>query len=169
MPAADCERLLDGFLAQPVNAVSSLAFVLAGMSVFVRRRGASGRALVGAFSVTLIAVGIGSWAFHGPGGTTADWVHDASITALLVLIVSVELGYVAGWTDRQVVAGWTGTTTALWLVEWVWPSVGDTLNAPLALFAVLGVLAPQLGAGRSGEAQRPGTGVFVGLALLGVG
>lgn len=72
---SDCEALHDGLLGQPVNAVSSLAYVVAG--VYVLRRG--GPATVAA---ALAAVGVGSVLYHGPMPAGAGPVHDGSIVAL---------------------------------------------------------------------------------------
>ena len=171
MPAADCERLIDGFLAQPVNAMSSLAFVVVGVlvPVVVRRRLGVPTAITRAFSFALVIVGIGSVAFHGPGGPVADWVHDGSITVLLVLIVATEIGYRAGWSARQLLLGWAVASTALIVVEWIWPIVGDPLNAPLALFAVLGAVGPQLRRRVSRPPDGRGKAVLTGIAMLGTG
>lgn len=168
MPAADCEFLADGFLAQPINAVSSLAFVVGGFLLFfaATQRGFRGP-LATAFGATMVAVGVGSVAFHGPGGVVADWVHDGSITALLVLIVAAEIGSSIGWNQRRVVWGWVVVSAVLWSVEWIWSGAGDTLNAPLAAFAVVGVLATQRATAAEPD-ERTG-GILVGLSILGLG
>ena len=57
---ADCEALRDGLLAQPVNSLSSLAYVAAAI-VLVRRQP---RHRVPALA--LAAVGVGSFLYHGP-------------------------------------------------------------------------------------------------------
>lgn len=106
-PAADCERLLDGFVRQPANAVSSLAFVGAGLAVLlVARRGKR----VGAASYSLAAgltlTGLGSASFHGPGGPLAEWAHDASLLWLLFLLLMVEM-------SRRAPAGGIRPTTAV--------------------------------------------------------
>lgn len=147
---ADCERLVEGFLKQPVNAVSSLAFVLVGVLVplVVRHRGGRHPMPGDLYGLVLVLVGAGSVAFHGPGGVIADWLHDASITALLLLILAFELGHRAGWSTRQIAAAWAVVAGGLMLVEWVWPRAGDSLNSPLAFFAVSSAVWPQLRPGR---------------------
>jgi hypothetical protein len=168
MPAADCEFLADGFLAQPINAVSSLAFVVGGfLLLFAATRHGFRGPLASAFGGTMVAVGVGSVAFHGPGGVIADWVHDGSITALLVLIVAAEIGSSIGWNQRRVVGGWVVVSAVLWSVEWIWSGAGDTLNAPLAAFAVVGVLATQRSTAAEPD-ERTG-GILVGLIILGLG
>src|SRR6266550_3909435 len=63
-PMGDCERLHDGMLAEPVNALSSLAYVAAGVYVFRRHDRLQGAALV--------AVGVGSVADLAGRAETPD-------------------------------------------------------------------------------------------------
>jgi hypothetical protein len=77
--ASDCEALRGGWLGQPVNALSSLAYVVAGG--YVLRRGGRG-ALVPA--IALGAVGAGSVLYHGPMPAGAELAHDGSLIALAV-------------------------------------------------------------------------------------
>jgi hypothetical protein len=90
---SDCERLHDGFIAQPVNTVSSLAFVAVGVWILARSaRGNVPRRGAGvALGLALVGVGVGSVAFHGPGSGTGRFVHDFSIVALLLVIVGTDL------------------------------------------------------------------------------
>lgn len=74
--ASDCEALHAGLLGQPVNALSSLAYVVAAAHV-LRRRGPVGPA------VALVAVGAGSVLYHGPMPAGAEAAHDGTIVALL--------------------------------------------------------------------------------------
>ncbi|EID16516.1 hypothetical protein MXEN_04019 [Mycobacterium xenopi RIVM700367] len=77
---SDCERLVAGALAQPVLAVTSLAYAAAGMAVLCWA--ARVRApLAGAAGVALVAVGAGSFAYHGPQPSWAKVAHDWSIVA----------------------------------------------------------------------------------------
>ena len=77
---SDCERIVGGALAQPVLAVTSLAYVAAGMAVL--SWAVRGRApLAGAAAVALMAVGVGSFAYHGPQPSWAKLAHDWPIVA----------------------------------------------------------------------------------------
>lgn len=91
--SSDCERIAQGFLHQPMNAVSSLAFVVAGTAIFLhgRQRIADGIMLfrLSLLSMTAAAVGVGSFLFHGPMPGIARWLHDASIMALLWMLVVI--------------------------------------------------------------------------------
>ncbi|MDR9449783.1 MAG: ceramidase domain-containing protein [Acidimicrobiia bacterium] len=169
MPAQDCERLVEGFLVQPVNALSSLAFVLAGIAVaVVAQKSPSPRRLLSAsFAVALVFVGVGSLAFHGPTGPPADWAHDASISTVLLLILITELGFWRGWDTRWVVGGWLPAAAAMGAVEGVWPSVADRLNASLALVAVIGVIGSRSPNHKPREQDRAARSAAIAFLVVG--
>jgi hypothetical protein len=77
---SDCEALRDGWLGQPVNGLSSVAYVVAGAYV-LWEDGPPGPA------VALVAVGVGSVLYHGPMPPGAELVHDGSIVVLLAAIL----------------------------------------------------------------------------------
>ena len=60
---AYCERLGPEYWAEPVNAVSNLAFLLAAFVMWRRVRG-QGMPLAMALVVNLAVIGVGSWLFH---------------------------------------------------------------------------------------------------------
>jgi hypothetical protein len=80
--ASDCETLRAGLLGQPVNSLSSLAYVAAG--AYVLRRGGPA-----APAWALGAVGVGSLLYHGPMPAGAEAVHDGAIVALLAAACAV--------------------------------------------------------------------------------
>ena len=75
----DCEYLHGGQLNEPVNALSSLAYIAAGAYVYRH-----GRRLEGA---ALAATGAGSFVYHAFGGSAAHLLHDGSIVVLAAMIV----------------------------------------------------------------------------------
>ena len=84
---SDCERVASTSLAQPVLAITSLAYVAAGVAVLcwaMRGRGA----LPAAAAVVLIAVGVGSFVYHGPQPPWAGAAHDWPIIALGTVCVA---------------------------------------------------------------------------------
>jgi len=89
--ASDCERCRRGLVAQPVNTVSSLAFVAAGAltirSLRRRRVDTPGEAAVG---WAAMAAGLGSVAYHGPGTAFGRYVHDASLLNLLASLTLAD-------------------------------------------------------------------------------
>jgi hypothetical protein len=79
---SDCEALGDGVLGQPVNTVSSLAYLAAGAYV-LHRGGPRGPAWA------LALVGVGSVLYHGPMPPGAELVHDASLVAVPLAALGV--------------------------------------------------------------------------------
>lgn len=79
---SDCEVLHGGVLGQPVNALSSLAYVVA--AAYVLRRGGPP-----VMALALALVGIGSVLYHGPMPPGAGPVHDASLVAVPVAALVV--------------------------------------------------------------------------------
>lgn len=115
MGCSDCERIRDGWLAQPVNALTSLAFVAAGGVVLARTwkpaRDRHGEVL--AYGAMLALVGAGSVAFHGPQPPGARAMHDLPIPLLLGLAIGTPgirrqrgRAPLPGWSTRR------GTTLA---------------------------------------------------------
>jgi hypothetical protein len=81
---SDCEHVMHATLAQPVLAVTSVAYVVVGLGVLalaVRARGG----LAAAAGVVLVAVGAGSVVYHGPQPTWAGAAHDWPIIAMAVV------------------------------------------------------------------------------------
>lgn len=74
---SDCEALRDGWLGQPINTLSSAAYIVAGVYV-LWRGGPRSPALA------LAAVGVGSILYHGPMSPGAELAHDASVAGLAV-------------------------------------------------------------------------------------
>lgn len=101
--STDCERLRDGPIAQPVNTVTSLAFVAAGGAVAlghgVRRPEAA------AFAAMLVLVGAGSVAFHGPQPRGSKAMHDWPIAGVVGMAVATPL--VRRLRDRTALPGWS--------------------------------------------------------------
>jgi hypothetical protein len=87
----DCEFLGDGRLAQPVNALSSLSYVLIGIVIVIavtvarptRERNGS---LV--YAGCLVAVGLGSVAFHGPQISGSQIMHDLPILLTVLFMAN---------------------------------------------------------------------------------
>lgn len=79
-----CERLGPGLWAEPLNAVTNLAFVLIGLWMWQRSRG-----IVPAqsLSAVLVVIGLGSGLFHT---LATGWAGVADVVPILVFI----LGYI---------------------------------------------------------------------------
>jgi hypothetical protein len=119
MPAAaDCERIRpEQLLGQPVNALTSLAFVVVGLALMRRRP------LIG---VLTAGVGLGSFAFHGPMPPWSEWLHDLT---LITLILGVGLEH------RPRV--WLALAVASALLFAAAPGAADPLTAAASVVVVL--------------------------------
>ncbi len=122
-----CERLDAGLWAEPVNAVTNLAFVLAGVWMFARCRGmAMGQAL----SVVLVVIGIGSGLFH----TFANRL--TGLADVLPILGFILLYIYAATRDFMGARSWVAGLAAAGFVPFA------ALTAPLfARMPVIGVSA----------------------------
>ena len=102
---ADCEARDDWFLAQDVNAWTSLAYVVAGLVVGVgvvrRQLPRSFAALAG---VTVLE-GVGSWLYHGASGDVAQLLHDGGLIGVLGFVAGWHVGRLAGAPDAGALVG----------------------------------------------------------------
>jgi peptidoglycan/LPS O-acetylase OafA/YrhL len=108
---SDCEAIEPGLLAQPVNALTSLGYVVAGIVVLLMLTPQQRRGVGGLYALLLALIGIGSVIFHGPQTPGAKFLHDAPIAALLVLIAVIIIArwrggrkIFPGVTRRRVIA-----------------------------------------------------------------
>lgn len=77
----DCEAVVDAFLGQQMNSLTTAAFVIGGALIIWR----SVHTWVG---IASIATGIGSFLFHGPMPAFSQWVHDFTLAWLLLVVAS---------------------------------------------------------------------------------
>lgn len=168
--ASDCEVVGAGLLAQPANALSSLAYVLVGLAI-----GAWGiwsaraRAPWVGFGGVVVAIGIGSFLYHGPQIGPALWLHDASIAGAVAFIAAWRGGLALGWPTRR---RWTafvcvGVVAAVLIA--MFPVTSIPVTVVLALFAA----AAEFGARAAGARMPDGrytTNLYaIGLALASAG
>jgi hypothetical protein len=134
----DCERLRDGVLAQPFNAISSLGFVLAAATTMRRALRSGGvRFEHLLFPAVVGGTGIGSFLWHGPQPRCAKRVHDVSM-ALLLLYLSV---FGAPWRGRWRARAYCLCCPAVAALIAARPRSTTALHGLLALAAVTGEAA----------------------------
>lgn len=122
MPARDCELIGPGFFGQPVNALTTLVFVIAGLVVLRR----SPARWVG---FGMIATGLGSFLFHGPMPPGSEWAHDVSLAWLILLIAGIGQTW-ERWTRLPGLA-------ALGVLFAVAPGVADPVAVALVVVAAI--------------------------------
>lgn len=121
--ASDCERIRNGRLAQPVNAVTSAAYCAAGWVVVARcrERAADRRPEVGTYALLLGLVGVGSVAYHGPQVRGSTALHDWPIPTLLGVVAVTPLARRRG--GRTALPGWTRPRAARLAAVWAMAGV----------------------------------------------
>lgn len=122
---ADCEMLVEGFLKQPANALTTLAFVVAGVFVLIRPR----MRWVG---WGLVATGVGSFIFHGPMPSWGEWIHDVTMVWLILIIA----GLGRRWERFTQLPGLAALSVLLAFT----PALGDPLAVALTALAVVGLM-----------------------------
>lgn len=106
MAESDCEQLRSGWLTQPANAISCLAFVAVGSWVLLGvRQDRAGRGGLIAGGIALIGTGLGSLAYHGPQPGWAHLAHDGSALVLAVVVVGRTIWQLVSPTTRSQVLG----------------------------------------------------------------
>jgi hypothetical protein len=124
--AADCEAVGAGFLGQPINTLTTLGFVVAGIIVIV------GRQNMRWIGIGLISTGIGSFLFHGPMPPGNEWAHDASLAWLVTMI--------AGWGTRWERVSRLPALVVIGTLVAVVPVIADPFAGVMTVVAVISIL-----------------------------
>lgn len=171
---SDCEHIGQGLLAQPVNTLSSLTYIVAG-AVLLRRGFAARsteRVVLAVYGLTVIAVGFGSMTFHGPMPSWGRFAHDLSIAAVLAFVIGYDVALVRGAGLRGALGGCGVLLGACALVLAVRPDSSNALDSVLVVAAVIAEVAvarsPKRVAAAHGLVREPGVW-FLGGAALSVG
>src|SRR5690606_21433309 len=110
--ASDCEEIRPGLIGQPANTLSSLGFVAAAVPV-ARFGTRPGHRAWRAVAAALALEGVGSVAYHGPGGRVSKAVHDIGLVALVAAMAGVEVQYRGRWRPGPLDAGLAVAAVAL--------------------------------------------------------
>lgn len=169
-----CEAPGTGLLVEPVAAVSSLAFVVAGLLIVLRhhtvRRGGSGTPAPGdaaqqhlrGYASLVAAVGLGSFVQHGPNPAYADLLHDLPMLATLAFVAADSVAALRG-RARTWWWWWAVPTLALVPLIIAAPRAGDLAQAGIAVVAVGATLLRA----RSFPTARPAVGWAIMLLVVG--
>jgi len=141
-----CERTDPGFWAEPLNAVSNAAFLVAA-ALIVRHCRARGTIAPDArlLAALVALVGAGSFLFHTFATVWAGWLDVLFILAFIYAFLACFLARVAGWGWMAIAGGLAGYWLAARAITAPFPA--GALNGstdylpPLAALAVLAVWA----------------------------
>jgi energy-converting hydrogenase Eha subunit C len=121
--AADCESIGVGLLRQPVNSITTVAFVAAGLWIVTVR---PDRRWVG---VAVVATGTGSLLFHGPMPAGAEWAHDVTLAWLLLVVA----GTGTRWEKTTHIPGLLGLGVLFAFI----PAIADPLAVVITVIALV--------------------------------
>lgn len=130
MPDFDCERFGGGFWGQPINSVTSLAFVAAAIAI-ARQADRTTRLVYGSL---VGATGIGSVVQHGPNPSWADLAHDVPLVALIAFVAVDAAADVTG--RRLPSVWWVAPSLVLVPVILIAPGAADAAQVVLAAAAI---------------------------------
>ena len=167
MGGSDCERIGHGFFAQPSNVLSSIAYLVVGVLLLQRALTGRPRGALIAYATTVIGVGVGSIAYHGPTPSWGHFAHDLSIAAVLAFVVGNYVALARGARVRTGMALFAVLVGTSAIVLAVTPDASNALDAVLVVAAVGAELAASRSS--SGRTTRPAWAWIVGVAVLTVG
>lgn len=147
----DCETLGDGWLAQPINALSSLAYSLIGIVIAVSvLRADRQRAVPLVYAACLVAVGLGSVAFHGPQLSGSQLLHDLPILLTVLFMLNHDRVILRPDSGRELV-----TFAGVAIVAVALAIVVPVVVAPLSIAVAGAVLVAEVVISR--RRLRPGS------------
>jgi hypothetical protein len=149
---SDCETIADAALAQPMNALSSLAFSVIGIGMIVWAQSVRGieRELRIMFGSILFLTGIGSYLFHGPQPSASQFLHDITFLAALLLIVVAHLAAGLSWSRQTL---WGVLSAAILVVSCTLLAYPHATNA-FMVAGVAGIVLSHIALRRVGRASR---------------
>jgi len=136
LAGTDCERIGDGALAQPVNTLSSLVYLLVGLWILgLALRSPGRRVELAVFGVAVALNALGGLAFHGVQAWGARWVHDISILAVLGFVVAFGAARLLDRGTAWLLGAFAAGLAALGAVIGAFPGTVQALSAVLAVAA----------------------------------
>ena len=162
-----CERTSAALDAEPVNAVTNAAFLIAAWAAWrlqSRHRNAGAAELIRAMALCAAIVGLGSFLFHTVATRWAEWGDVLPILAFMLLFLWAALTCFFGWPVRAKLAALSLFFALTFTLEAVVPGAflhGGALYAPALLTLI--VIAAALSRRRpaAGIAAFAATGVFL--------
>lgn len=131
-----CERISPAFWAEPVNAMTNAAFLIAAVIMAMRLRG-SGLPLAWAMVVVLAVIGVGSFLFHTFATTWAGLADTLPILLFILLYIfaaSRDYLRLPTWGAGLITVGFVPYSAALVPVfAWLGVSGGSASYAPVPL------------------------------------
>ena len=158
---AYCERLGPGLWAEPLNAVTNLAFLVAAL-VMWRRTG--GQGLGGLLSVALALIGICSGLFHTLATVWAGAADSGAILLFVLIYLYAANRRFAGLAPWAAFAAVLAALPVLAALGWLFsqlPALGSSAG-----YAPVAVLILTYAAGLARRRPRAARGLAIGAGIL---
>lgn len=127
-----CERLGPGLWAEPVNALTNLAFIVAALVLWPGRTDRTDAALV----AILFVIGIGSGAFHTFANPLTGMMDVLPIAAFVFVYIAAAARDFLGLRGARVVAGFIASVAFMVLGGWLLGRAVPGLGASAAYAGV---------------------------------
>ncbi len=134
--SSDCERLGGGLLAQLINTLSSVVYLLAAAWILgLAQRSLGRRVELAVFGGAVALNAVGGLAFHGVQTWGARWVHDIAILAVLGFVVAFGASRILERPTRWLLTTFVAGLAVLGGVIAAWPGTVQALSGVLAVAA----------------------------------
>lgn len=160
-----CERTSEAFDAEPINALSNIAFLIAAVLAWrlhPRANPAAARA-VAVLSVMAASIGIGSFLFHIVATRWAEWADVVPIVAFMLTYMWLAMRWLFGigaWLRVVLISGFSFLTLGM---EWSvppWVLWGGAYYIPALLLLAGVVIALHRRCHPAADAMTKAAGVF---------
>jgi Ceramidase len=162
-----CERTSSALAAEPVNALTNVAFLIAAWAAWrLQSAHPDGRSrlLVRALIVTMAMIGLGSFLFHTVATRWAEWGDVLPILLFMLLYLWLVLTVFFGWANWLKVASlllYFAATFYLKAAIPPWVLWGGALYLPTLFVMIAIAVALRFRQPEAGRDMLAATGVFV--------
>ncbi len=153
-----CERTIDAWNAEPINAATNVAFLIAGWAAWrlaVRRSALAGDRLLAVIIAVIPIVGLGSFSFHILATRWAEWIDVVPILVFMLLYLWLTMSRFFGWPVLLKLAALSAFFLATFALEAAVPGTvlwGGAMYLPtIAAFLVMGLAPNRWTAGARGS------------------
>ena len=122
-----CEKVQDGWIREPANTISNLAFVFVGLYILWLAQydptdghpSLSNRSwFLIMYAISCIAVGVGSFAMHGFNTAWGGWLDLTGMMMYITMPIFYNFSRFFRWNEKQFCIYYLCTNLVLSLLEW---------------------------------------------------